>query len=72
MFNDESKSAGFLLQKGVAYLRDALAAPARPFVAVVGGSKVSGKLEALTSLLPKVDKLVIGEYGVYILESARL
>lgn len=60
LFNDESKSAGFLLQKEVAYLRDALATPARPFAAVVGGSKVSGKLEALTSLLPKVDKLVIG------------
>jgi len=60
LFDEDKKSAGFLLLKEVAYLRDALAAPARPFVGVVGGSKVSGKLEALTSLVTKVDKLIIG------------
>ncbi|HRF57420.1 MAG TPA: phosphoglycerate kinase, partial [Campylobacterales bacterium] len=60
LFDEDKKSAGFLLLKEVAYLRDALAAPSRPFVAVVGGSKVSGKLEALTSLVTKVDKLIIG------------
>ena len=60
MFDTEHKAAGFLLQKEIKYFDALLRRPSRPFAAVVGGSKVSSKLEALTNLLPKVDKLIIG------------
>ena len=59
-FNEKSSAAGFLLQKEVQFSKNLLRRPTRPFVAVVGGSKVSGKLQALINLLPRVDKLVIG------------
>lgn len=59
-FDERSKGAGFLLQKELEYFHDKVDNPVRPFAAIVGGSKVSGKLEALVSLLPKVDKLIIG------------
>jgi phosphoglycerate kinase len=59
-FDANSSAAGFLLQKEVEFSRNLLKSPARPFVAVVGGSKVSGKLQALMNLLPRIDKLVIG------------
>lgn len=59
-FDDEHKAAGFLLIKEINFAQNLIKHPARPFVAVVGGSKVSGKLQALTNLLPKVDKLIIG------------
>ena len=54
------KAAGFLLLKEINFFYKLLQKPVRPFVAVVGGSKVSGKLQALINLLPKVDKLIIG------------
>lgn len=59
-FDEEHKAAGFLLQKEIEFQAALLSKPARPFVAVVGGSKVSGKLQALENLLPKVDKIIIG------------
>lgn len=60
-FYDEThKAAGFLLQKEIEFFARTLENPVRPFAAIVGGSKVSGKLEALKHLLPKVDKLFIG------------
>jgi len=59
-FDDEHKAAGFLLTKEVNFFQKTLENPVRPFVAVVGGSKVSGKLEALRQLLDKVDKVIIG------------
>ena len=52
--------AGFLIKKELNYLYRAVDKPARPFVAIIGGSKVSGKLEALVNLVEKVDKLIIG------------
>jgi phosphoglycerate kinase len=52
--------AGFLMEKELAFLGRALAAPARPFVAVLGGAKVSDKIEVIHSLLGKVDSLLIG------------
>ena len=52
--------AGFLIKKELDYFKKALDRPARPFVAIIGGSKVSGKLEALTNLVKKVDKMIIG------------
>ena len=59
-FNKDSKGAGFLLGKEVNFFSKVLENPVRPFVAVVGGSKVSGKLQALTNLVSKVDKVIIG------------
>jgi phosphoglycerate kinase len=59
-FDAEHKAAGFLMGKEVNFFSKVLENPVRPFVAVVGGSKVSGKLQALTNLLSKVDKVIIG------------
>lgn len=53
-------AAGFLIKKELNYLIRAVDKPARPFVAIIGGSKVSGKLEALVNLIEKVDKVIIG------------
>ena len=52
--------AGFLMEKELAYLGDALAQPRRPFVAVLGGAKISGKIDVIDALLPKVDAILIG------------
>ena len=60
LFDREHRGAGFLLSKEVNFFQKTLENPIRPFVAVVGGSKVSGKLEALRQLLDKVDKVIIG------------
>ena len=59
-FDKNHKAAGFLLLKEINFFYKLLQNPVRPFVAVVGGSKVSGKLQALINLLPKVDKIIIG------------
>ncbi|HHH19611.1 MAG TPA: phosphoglycerate kinase [Campylobacterales bacterium] len=59
-FDVEHRAAGFLLSKEVNFFEKTINNPMRPFVAVVGGSKVSGKLEALRELLEKVDKVIIG------------
>ena len=53
-------AAGFLLQKELDYFEKAMAAPQRPLAAIIGGAKVSGKLEALENMLQHVDKLIIG------------
>ncbi len=59
-FDDKHKAAGFLLQKEIRFFGTLIKQPVRPFAAIVGGSKVSGKLEALINLLPRVDKIIIG------------
>lgn len=59
-FDNEHKAAGFLLQKEIKFFGALIKRPTRPFAAIVGGSKVSGKLEALINLLPRVDKVLIG------------
>ena len=59
-FDDLHKAAGYLLQKEITFFGKLINEPVRPFAAIVGGSKVSGKLEALINLLPKVDKIFIG------------
>ena len=59
-FDDEHKAAGFLLEREINFFGKLINNPVRPFAAIVGGSKVSGKLEALINLLPKVDKIFIG------------
>jgi phosphoglycerate kinase len=52
--------AGFLMEKELNYLGQALANPAKPFVAILGGAKVSDKIKVIENLLPKVDRLLIG------------
>ena len=52
--------AGLLMQKELDYLGSALENPKRPFVAVLGGAKISGKIDVIEQLLPKVDRLIIG------------
>ena len=59
-FDNDHKAAGFLLEKEINFFGKLVNNPVRPFAAIVGGSKVSGKLEALVNLLPKVDKILIG------------
>jgi len=59
-FKETHKAAGFLLQREIEFFAKLINNPVRPFSAIVGGSKVSGKLEALINLLPKVDKVFIG------------
>jgi len=52
--------AGLLMQKELDYLGEALDKPKRPFVAILGGSKISGKIDVIEALLPKVDALLVG------------
>lgn len=52
--------AGLLLQKELDYLGGALNNPKKPFIAILGGSKISGKIDVIEALLPKVDGLLIG------------
>ena len=52
--------AGFLMARELEYLDKALTDPQRPFVAVLGGAKISGKIDVIESLLPRVDEILIG------------
>lgn len=54
-----SAVAGFLMEKEIKYLGDAVADPKRPFVAIIGGAKVSSKISVLKNLLNKVDTLIV-------------
>ena len=59
-FDMQHKAAGFLMAKEIKFFHHIVHNPKRPFISIVGGSKVSGKLEALHNLVPKVDKIIIG------------
>ena len=63
--------AGFLVEKEIRYRHEALAEPARPFVAILGGVKVSDKIKLIASLLEKVDRIIIGGAMAYTLLKAR-
>ena len=52
--------AGYLMQKEIDYLGNVVTSPKRPFVAILGGAKISGKIDVIENLLPKVDALLIG------------
>jgi len=53
-------AAGYLMQKELEYLSKAVAAPEHPYVAILGGSKISGKIDVIKNLLGKADKILIG------------
>ena len=53
-------AAGYLLMKELDYLGGVLADPANPFVAILGGAKISGKIDIISNLLPRVDNIIIG------------
>jgi phosphoglycerate kinase len=53
-------AAGYLMMKELAYLGDLMANPQSPFVAILGGAKISGKIDVIKNLLPKVEKIIIG------------
>jgi phosphoglycerate kinase len=61
----KEKAAGFLIQKEVDYLGKALAHPAKPFVAILGGAKVSDKIKVLENLIAKADAVCIGGAMAY-------
>jgi phosphoglycerate kinase len=52
--------SGFLMERELRYLGEALYQPKRPFVAVLGGAKISGKIDLIEALLPKVDEILLG------------
>ena len=58
--NVEKAVAGFLLENEIAYIQEAVETPERPFVAILGGSKVSDKIGVIENLLEKADKVLIG------------
>lgn len=69
----KESAAGFLMAAEVEYLGRALSNPERPFVAILGGAKVSDKLEVIQNLLPRVDAIIIGGAMAYtFLEAAGL
>jgi len=58
--NLPQRAAGYLMEKELDFLGDAVNNPKRPFVAIIGGAKISGKIDVIEALLPKVDKLIVG------------
>ena len=66
-----NNAAGLLLEREIAYLGKALAAPDRPFVAILGGAKISGKIDVILNLLGKVDALLIGGGMTYTFYAAQ-
>ena len=67
----ENSVAGFLMDKELQYLGKAVENPQHPFVAIIGGAKVSGKLEVLSSLMEKVDTILIGGGMAYTFRKAQ-
>ena len=66
----QTRVAGFLMEKEIKYFGDALANPGRPFLAILGGAKVSDKVLLIENLLEKVDSLIVGGAMAYTLMKA--
>ncbi|AXJ00368.1 phosphoglycerate kinase [Cyclonatronum proteinivorum] len=64
-------AAGYLLQKEIQFLSDSVNSPERPFVAVLGGAKVSDKIGVIRNLLPKVNTIIIGGGMAYTFMKAK-
>ena len=64
-------AAGFLLEKEIEYLGNALANPTKPFVAIIGGAKISGKIDVITNLMDKVETILIGGGMAYTFYKAK-
>lgn len=64
-------AAGYLMIKEIDYLGRALETPRRPFIAMLGGAKISGKIDVITHLLPRVDRIIIGGGMTYTFLKAR-
>ena len=64
-------AAGFLLQKEIEYIGGKLAAPEKPFVAIIGGAKISGKIDVVTNLMDKCDTIMIGGGMAYTFYKAK-
>jgi phosphoglycerate kinase len=58
-------AAGYLMMKELDYLGGVLADPVKPFVAILGGAKISGKIDIISNLLPRVDHIIIGGAMAY-------
>jgi len=65
------RACGYLLKKELDFLGEAVNNPVRPFVAIIGGAKISGKIDVVNALLPKVDELIIGGGMVYTFRKAQ-
>jgi phosphoglycerate kinase len=64
-------AAGFLMMKELTYLGGVMANPQKPFVAILGGAKISGKIDIISNLLPRVDKIIVGGGMAYTFFKAR-
>jgi phosphoglycerate kinase len=64
-------AAGYLMKKELDYLGQALGNPGRPFVSIIGGSKISSKIDVIKNLLPRVDRLLLGGGMTYTFLKAR-
>lgn len=68
----DTRAAGFLLKKELDYFAMALEKPQRPFLAILGGAKVSDKIQLIDNLIDKVDMLIIGGGMAYTFKKVRL
>ena len=68
---DKPKVVGFLVEKEIKYLSDAIGNPNRPFVAILGGAKVSDKINVINNLLTVCDKILIGGAMAYTFSLAK-
>src|SRR6185503_20914691 len=61
----DKRAIGFLIEKEIKFLGDALNKPQRPFIAILGGAKVSDKIDVIENLLAKADTILIGGAMAY-------